>query len=61
MVNGRASCEQWEEGFTRLVDYVKGHGDACVPYAYTVDGYKLGAWVRNQRGRQDTLDADQDF
>ena len=52
MVNGRAGCEQWEEGFTRLVDYVKGHGDACVPYAYTVDGYKRGVSVGQESTRQ---------
>ena len=47
--------DQWEEGFSRLLDYVNHYGDAHVPSAYTVDGYKLGAWVRNQRSRQNTL------
>ena len=50
--------DQWEEGFSRLRDYVKRHGDAHVPYGYTVDGYKLGAWVRNQRSRRSTLDSE---
>ena len=50
--------DQWEEGFSRLRDYVDRHGDAHVPYGYTVDGYKLGAWVRNQRSRRSTLDSE---
>jgi superfamily II DNA or RNA helicase len=39
----------WEEGFERLGEYVKNHGDAVVPKAYTIDGYQLGAWVTTQR------------
>jgi superfamily II DNA or RNA helicase len=53
--------DQWEEGFSRLLDYVERNGDARVPYSYTVDGCKLGAWVRNQRSRQDTLDAERRY
>jgi superfamily II DNA or RNA helicase len=50
--------EQWEEGFRRLVDYVERHGDTRVPISYTVDGYRLGAWVNAQRDRcgKGTLD-----
>ena len=53
-------ADQWEEGFRRLQDYVKRHGDARVPHSYTVDGYKLGAWVNKQRDTyaKGTLDAD---
>jgi superfamily II DNA or RNA helicase len=43
--------EQWEEGFRRLLDYVKRHGDARVPISYTLDGYRLGAWVNTQRDK----------
>ena len=39
----------WEEGFSRLLDYVKRNGDARVPRSCTIDGYKLGAWVKGQR------------
>ena len=42
-------ADQWEEGFSRLLDYVERHGDARVPESYTVDGYPLGAWVSRQR------------
>ena len=51
---------QWEQGFSRLRDYVKRHGHARVPRSYTVDGYKLGSWVNNQRAfhSRDILDAE---
>ena len=44
-------ADQWEEGFSRLLDYVERNGDARVPQSYTVDGYKLGQWVGMQRGK----------
>jgi superfamily II DNA or RNA helicase len=52
--------DRWEEGFNRLLNYVDHHGDARVPQTYTVDGYKLGAWVRKQRAKHadGILDAD---
>ena len=45
------SADQWEEGYSRLLDYVEHHGDARVPASYTVDGYRLGAWVGSQRAK----------
>jgi transcriptional regulator with XRE-family HTH domain len=54
----RPRADQWEEGFRRLVDYIKRNGDARVPQSYIVDGYKLGAWAARQRHAEDTLDAD---
>ena len=42
-------ADQWEEGFHRLLRYVKRCGDARVPLSCTVDGYKLGTWVKVQR------------
>jgi hypothetical protein len=48
----------WEEGFRRLLDYVKYAGNARVPASYTVDGYPLGTWVGVQRYRRSTLDAE---
>jgi hypothetical protein len=52
----------WEDGFSRLLQYVKNHGDACVSRDYTVDGYPLGQWVKVQRGShaRGTLDADRE-
>ncbi|MGB8390262.1 helicase associated domain-containing protein, partial [Mycobacterium sp.] len=44
-----ARAEQWEEGFSRLLDFVDRHGHARVPHSYTLDGYKLGGWAQEQR------------
>jgi len=44
------SQETWNKGFANLREYVKNFGDALVPTKYVTDnGYKLGAWVNNQR------------
>ena len=53
-------ADKWEEGFRRLVGYVERNGHARVPRPFTLDGYKLGQWVANQRTKQTngTLDAD---
>jgi superfamily II DNA or RNA helicase len=50
----------WEAGFSRLLEYVKQHGDARVPVAYEVDGYNLGGWANSQRDRntRGALEAD---
>jgi superfamily II DNA or RNA helicase len=40
---------QWEQGFRRLQSYIDEHGDAEVPADYTIEGYRLGAWVGQQR------------
>jgi len=55
-------ADQWEEGFRRLQDYVKRHGDARVPVSYKDDGYKLGEWIRNQRSKysKKTLEVDRE-
>jgi transcriptional regulator with XRE-family HTH domain len=44
-----ARADMWEEGFSRLLEYVKDDGHARVPASYTVDGFKLGQWVAKQR------------
>jgi len=51
-------ADQWEEGFTRLLEYVERNNHARIPRSYTVDGYKLGVWVDRQRMRRATLEAD---
>jgi len=55
-------ADQWEEGFSRLLHYVERHGDTRIPQSYTVDDYRLGAWVTTQRQshRKGTLDADRE-
>ncbi len=49
-IESRVRAEQWERGFSQLLDYVRHHGDARVPRSYTTpDGDRLGAWVVDQR------------
>jgi superfamily II DNA or RNA helicase len=51
---------KWEEGLSRLREYVERHGDALVPTSYKVNGYPLGKWVSHQRFfySRGTLEAD---
>lgn len=42
----------WEEAFRRLLEYEKENGHASPPQTYiSDDGYRLGAWVSQQRQR----------
>ncbi|CDM77196.1 DEAD/DEAH box helicase [Mycobacterium marinum] len=54
------AVDQWEDGFSRLVDYVEIHGHARVPRSCAVDGFKLGQWVVTRRVKhlKDSMDAD---
>jgi hypothetical protein len=52
---------RWEAGYDHLLDYVKEYGDALVQSSYeAADGYRLGAWIGQQRLKygKNTLDAD---
>jgi hypothetical protein len=50
---------QWEEGFQHLQSFVKEHGHCMPPEGHvSEDGYRLGSWVRNQRGKQDNMAAE---
>jgi helicase associated protein len=53
-------ADQWEEGFSRLQEYVEHNGDARVPHSHKVDGFGLGQWVLGQRQKfaKGTLSAD---
>ncbi|QTJ71273.1 Helicase associated domain protein (plasmid) [Rhodococcus sp. ZPP] len=55
-------ADQWEEGYRRLSDFVAQHGHCRVPKSYTIEGYRLGAWVNKQRTRRTagTLAADRE-
>jgi len=44
--------DKWEEGFSKLVQYVESFGNARVPASYELDGYKLGRWVVKQRANR---------
>jgi len=48
---------QWEEGFDHLKAYADLYGHCKVPAKLkTLDGYKLGSWVRHQRYTRDNLE-----
>lgn len=50
----------WKDGFEHLKSYVELNGTANVPQKYIAkDGFRLGAWVSSQRGRQAKMSADQ--
>jgi hypothetical protein len=47
---------EWEEAFALLTAYVQATGSARVPNRYkTAEGYRLGAWVGNQRKYKDRM------
>jgi superfamily II DNA or RNA helicase len=43
----------WEFWFGLLERFVKNEGDSRVPQSYTIDGYRLGTWINNQRRLKD--------
>lgn len=45
--------EQWEKGFEALLEFYKREGHCIVPDStLSSDGFKVGAWLRNQRQRK---------
>ena len=54
----KETTASWEFWLGLLQQFVAHNGDARVPVSYTIDGYRLGQWVHNQRHRRRTLDAD---
>jgi superfamily II DNA or RNA helicase len=40
----------WEEGFEQLVDFVERNGHALVPQGHVHNDFRLGGWLRTQRG-----------
>ena len=46
----------WEKGYVHAKAYYENHGDLKVPSTYKEqDGYRLGAWICNQRDRKERL------
>ena len=51
--------EQWERGFSELLQYKEENGDCLVGDKHkTKDGYKLGIWVGTQRSKKSSLSPD---
>jgi superfamily II DNA or RNA helicase len=42
-------ADAWHRGYQLLQDYIALHGNSRVPYSYTEDGFRLGAWVYQRR------------
>jgi superfamily II DNA or RNA helicase len=54
-----AFSDKWEEGLRHLKEYVEREGNAKVPGdCRTVDGYRLGTWIRTQRTTKDNMSLD---
>jgi hypothetical protein len=47
--------EQWEEGFSKLLQFKEAEGHCRVPATFKLDGFNLGKWVGVQRTNKDSL------
>ena len=44
----------WQNGYNKALQYRRENGNLDVPHSYkTADGYRLGAWISDQRERTD--------
>jgi hypothetical protein len=51
--------DQWEEGFSKLKQFVEREGHCRVSQSYkTEDGFRLSVWVNSQRRMKNTMDPD---
>lgn len=47
--------DAWEKGFIALVTFKKTYGHCDVKQGFELNGFKLGAWVHNQRFRSNDV------
>jgi DNA-binding TFAR19-related protein (PDSD5 family) len=50
--------EDWEEGFSKLLQFKEVEGHCRVPEVFKLDAYMLGSWVKKQRSNRDTISAE---
>jgi hypothetical protein len=49
-------ADKWEKGYLAVKKYSEEHGNCLIPARFSLhNGYKLGAWVRHQKEKQETL------
>ena len=48
-------AEQWEEGFSKLLQFKRREGHCKVPASFKVDEFNLGRWVNTQRQSKDSM------
>jgi hypothetical protein len=54
-----AFSDKWEEGFSRLKEFLDREGKCRVPQSYkSDDGYRLGQWVSIQRANREMMNPD---
>jgi hypothetical protein len=51
-------ADQWEEGFSKLLQFKELEGHCKVPARFKLDGYKLGTWVSGRRRNKDNISPD---
>jgi hypothetical protein len=49
---------KWEDGLAALFRFKSREGHCRVPSTHVENGFRLGGWVRYQRGNSDEIDTD---
>jgi superfamily II DNA or RNA helicase len=48
-------AEQWEEGFSNLLQFKEANAHCRVPHGFKLAGFSLGRWVYRQRAAKDSM------
>ena len=57
-LSGMLIKNSWEDGFAALSRFKAREGHCRVPAKHVENGFRLGGWVREQRGNSDEIDTD---